>query len=315
MQIESNLFGKNCQSKWLVLETPSPEEDIVAAGRLILDFARKISIVDILCSVGDDDVVRAFRFSTLLRKLENIVLGHNFNTIILEVSSWRTDLQEQLTSLGYKDCGGRIYDEEHSLLKPTMILEFRKDLYIESPLNSKVSTTETEHSSFPTASAKNIPHPNTDNRFDLNLSQETNIDILETSCFSLDSEAEKDRPISVFGHNDADVFTADNDPSVLKINSQDDIHDIDLIDVFEDIKTFEVDNIFNVCVSNDNSNDNCDNDNNPNNNNNNNNNDNNSNTESGSMENLMFTLFSALHSEYPPCQSSQPLEPSGVENG
>ena len=281
-QIESDLFGTDCQSRWLVLETPAPEEDVVAAARFTLDFERKLSVVDILCSIGGDDEMRGFRLSAIVKKLENIVLGHSFKSIILEVSSWRSDVQEQLNSLGYRDCGGRLYDEEHSLMKPTMILEYRKELNDKSLLNLTAPTAIIEHPSLLLSSTKIIS--------DMTLSGQ----LKQKSEHQISCElAQRNFATSVEGDdNNNSLFLVSDDHlatdavntifPLLKFNLQNNESISPLFPISHDIGIIQSNNDIDAHTSNNNISDNCSN-----------------------MENLMSQLFTALHSELP----SQPTLP------
>ena len=284
-QIESDLFGSDCQCRWLVLETPAPEEDLVAAARFILDFERKLSVVDILCSTGEDNEVHDFRLSAILRKLESIVWGHSLKSIIVEVSSWRSDVQEQLHFLGYRDCGGRLYDKEHSLLKPTMILEYRKELNSKSPSNSTASTAIIEHPSLLLSSTKNVP----DMTLSDQLEQESEHEI---SCKS----HQRYFTTSVAGNekNDLDFLVSDYHIAAdaaentifptISLNVQNTENFSSLSNISHKIEIIEskLNNDINIHASDDIIND-----------------------DRNSMENLMSQLFTALHSELP----SQPTLP------
>jgi hypothetical protein len=72
----------------------------------------------------------------LLKKLESIVRSHSCLSVLIEITNWRTDAQDLVTSVGYVDSGGRLDESQRSLsfLKQTMVLEFKKEfLPIEKP--------------------------------------------------------------------------------------------------------------------------------------------------------------------------------------
>jgi hypothetical protein len=113
-----------------VLETPSPEESVVAAARLHLDSSKKAAVIEYLCSIGDSIDELNERFSMLLTKIESIVYSQNYQNVLLHISSWRDDMQRSLTAAHYADVGGCL-DESHASLsytKPNMILCFKKEL-------------------------------------------------------------------------------------------------------------------------------------------------------------------------------------------
>jgi hypothetical protein len=128
-QIQSDLFDCRCRRRWIVLENPSPDEDIVAAARFLLDTEKKSAVVDLICSIGDDIDTRNWRYCALLKKLESIVRSHSCLSVLIEITNWRTDSQDLVTSVGYVDSGGRLDESQRSLsfLKQTMVLEFKKE--------------------------------------------------------------------------------------------------------------------------------------------------------------------------------------------
>lgn len=136
-----NLEDCNCSLRWVVLETESATEDIVAAGRFLLNDAENTAVVDVLCSVGEDENIRNRRYSALLQKVESSVWSLSCTSITLEVSSWRTDVQDILIGAGYSDIGGHLDCSKlaDSYLKPTLILRYAKDFKLQKK-NENVST-------------------------------------------------------------------------------------------------------------------------------------------------------------------------------
>jgi hypothetical protein len=138
----------------VVLETQPPEENIVAVAKFIFDKERQAAIVDLICAIGADAGEIKTSFTIMLRKLENVVYSHNLNSIIIEAASWRTDVQELLVDAGYIDNGGHSYpsNQEHFLLKPTMILEYSKELrreklIVSSSAKNDISTAQSKSNS------------------------------------------------------------------------------------------------------------------------------------------------------------------------
>jgi hypothetical protein len=128
-EVETDLLS-NGKSRWVVLETQPPEELVIAAARFVLDSERRVGVVDVLCATAEGDIVlQRSRLTMLIRKLESVVWSHHYGALIIEVSSWRTDVQDMLSEMGYEDRGGRCWPEEsvHLLTKHTMILGFRKN--------------------------------------------------------------------------------------------------------------------------------------------------------------------------------------------
>ena len=140
-QIQSDLFDCRCKRRWIVLENPSPDQDVVAAARFLLDIEKKSAVVDLICSIGDDVDTRNWRFCALLKKLESIVRSHSCISVLIEITNWRTDLQELVSSVGYVDSGGRLDESQRSLsfLKQSMLLEYKKEfLPIEKEIEKEI---------------------------------------------------------------------------------------------------------------------------------------------------------------------------------
>lgn len=95
----------NCCSpstRWIVLETPRPEELVVAAARLIISRRENYPcvIVDIF-GTADSDAIR----NILILRLEAICRSQGWNHITFEVPSWSVTFQNWLSSRGYQDLG------------------------------------------------------------------------------------------------------------------------------------------------------------------------------------------------------------------
>ena len=135
-EVEHDLLS-NEKARWVVLETQPPEELVIAAARFLLDTERRVGLVDVLCATSSDldctkvdiTAMERSRLTILIRKLEGVVWSHHFTALIIDVPSWRTDVQDFLTELGYEDRGGHCWPEDssHQLTKHTMILGFRKN--------------------------------------------------------------------------------------------------------------------------------------------------------------------------------------------
>ena len=135
-EVEHDLLS-NGKARWVVLETQPPEELVIAAARFLLDTERRVGLVDVLCATSSDldctkvdiTAMERSRLTILIRKLEGVVWSHHFTALIIDVPSWRTDVQDFLTELGYEDRGGHCWPEDSSqqLTKHTMILGFRKN--------------------------------------------------------------------------------------------------------------------------------------------------------------------------------------------
>jgi hypothetical protein len=120
----------NMKRRWIVLETPVPEETVVAAVRLRLseDGGQRKGVVDVLCAVGGgEQEQQGTVYNQMLARVENIARGLGISTLVIELAQWKEAAYEWLSSCGYVDRAGRACLDEN-LLKPTMILEMHKDL-------------------------------------------------------------------------------------------------------------------------------------------------------------------------------------------
>lgn len=113
--------------KWLVLETPHPEELVVAAARLKYDKSRSGS-VDIFCATGSTEEIRVSVMKRLLSVVESVSYNIGLRCLVLEAAQWRTDLDTLFTSCGYVENSGHMWpeDKQHMLTRPTMVLQYHK---------------------------------------------------------------------------------------------------------------------------------------------------------------------------------------------
>jgi hypothetical protein len=139
-QIEQDL--SNMATKWLVLETPVPEEIIVAAARLKYDASRNGHVDVFYVSNADDNTMKSNLVKRLLSVVETVCFNIGLNSLILEAPQWRVDLDTMFTECGYVEASGHMWPEElsHQLLKPTMILEYHKNFPKSSASDSKSGT-------------------------------------------------------------------------------------------------------------------------------------------------------------------------------
>lgn len=121
LQVQEDLSSSNV--RWIVLESPYPEEVVMAALRLRMidnDGVRE-SIIDIFASVDHMDVRNC-----LLAKCERICESQGSSKLVIYIPQWSYDLQDWLSGSGYFDLGGHEWPTEMSaqITKPTMILHF-----------------------------------------------------------------------------------------------------------------------------------------------------------------------------------------------
>lgn len=119
----------DCMSvKWLLLETPVPEEQLVAALRLRRG-SDQAGCIDILCAAGDA-AVQDRMLRRLLLIAETVSFNLGLKKTIVQVPEWREDLEQLLKSLSYRQLSGCAWPQEkqHQLSKPTMLLDYHKTL-------------------------------------------------------------------------------------------------------------------------------------------------------------------------------------------
>lgn len=125
--------------RWILLESPRPEELVMAAMRIIIsrDTVSK-AVVDIIACV-DSIPIR----NLLLNRAEAVCQSLGCEKLIIEVPSWSEPVQDWLACCGYADLGtsfgtgniivltietgGHMWPEElgHMITKPTLVMEFQ----------------------------------------------------------------------------------------------------------------------------------------------------------------------------------------------
>jgi len=129
--------------RWLVLETPVPEEQLVAALRL-RQGPDKTGCIDALCAAGDV-TVRQHVLRRLLLIAETVSFNLGLRKTIVQVPEWREDLEQLLKLLGYHQLSGSAWPQEklHQLSKPTMLLDYHKALSSAPDYSTPASTPST----------------------------------------------------------------------------------------------------------------------------------------------------------------------------
>lgn len=137
--ITANEIETDCSSftvRWIVFESPYPEEDILACARLTLlnSSTERKGVVNYFCVPTSSDH-KDMLHQLVISKVEIVCRSQGYTQLVYELPQWREDLHESLSRFGYTDNGGRCWPEEqsHMITKPTMILEFEKDLRIPAP--------------------------------------------------------------------------------------------------------------------------------------------------------------------------------------
>ena len=147
--------------KWLVLETPSPDEDVVACARMKLNQDNnkdKSCLVDVLCSISvknDEDEKKQY-YNDLKSRLEIIGRSHGMNNIYIHIPQWRSNEMSWLHESGYQDYGGESWSEatsEEQVWCHTMIFKYRKVLNVTPKVQPKAKTSSTSTSTTTTTAA------------------------------------------------------------------------------------------------------------------------------------------------------------------
>lgn len=248
-EIISDCSQASC--RWIVLETPRPEELVVAAVRLLMIPKENKAIIDLICSiplpnniseVTKSDSSEPFSglcrsiSSQLLAKTENIARGHGMDWLIIEVSQYREDIMDWVSECGYEDKGGHMWPSNKpcgsGLSKPCMLLEFQKDLRIRS-IND-----ENSRMLFPISLSSNSTKP--ENKINNNLTNK-----ISDIPFD-DSEVEA----QIFSTGNDDEYDTDYNSSTQTFSTFDfqdfanvlDVNIIDANDVIQ-VPRFDFDNI------------------------------------------------------------------------
>jgi hypothetical protein len=114
-------------TRWVVLETPVPEEDIVAAAKFNL--SSDGAVVGFIGAFKDaqSTPIEKMLLARLLAKIESVVIGHGMPLLTVEVFQWQEKLMDWLSSCGYEEMGGYL-SNDGSLLRPAMVLTYKKSL-------------------------------------------------------------------------------------------------------------------------------------------------------------------------------------------
>ncbi|CAM9914727.1 unnamed protein product [Ascophyllum nodosum] len=130
-EVEACLHGGRCDRRWLVLETPHPEETMVAAALICAEASPGMGAVEVLAV----DPVRQGKGlgSRLLRRAEGVLLSLRCRFVRIRVAQWRGDVLAWTRKRGYKETGGGLWGEldvesAEALTRPTRYLLLTRDL-------------------------------------------------------------------------------------------------------------------------------------------------------------------------------------------
>mmetsp|Transcript_11744 Transcript_11744/g.21808 ORF Transcript_11744/g.21808 Transcript_11744/m.21808 type:complete len:387 (-) Transcript_11744:70-1230(-) len=131
--------------RWLLLETPRPEEAIIAALRMNvrhkegLSRGVQYSVVDLFGS--QEPPQQCSIINMLLNRAETVCRSLGHQKIVFEIPNWSEDRQRWLDGCGYSDLGGHAWpdDRQDEVTRYTMVLEYEKALMATSSIASPAS--------------------------------------------------------------------------------------------------------------------------------------------------------------------------------
>lgn len=129
-RVEETAIEHDCGSmstRWVVLETPVPEEKIVAAAKFNLLIEGAVVGCLCVCKEAQSTAVERVLLGKMLAKIENVVISHGKLNITVEALQWQDQFMNWLESCGYEEMGGYLSDDA-TLSRPTMVLTYKKVL-------------------------------------------------------------------------------------------------------------------------------------------------------------------------------------------
>lgn len=107
--------------QWVVLETPQPDEIIIAVASLLFDDANRRVYIQHFASIKNTIAIDFF-----VSRIESICLSHAFNKVTFCVHLLENEFQSFLSAVEYKDIGGEliVLSNGHQRMKHL----FEKDL-------------------------------------------------------------------------------------------------------------------------------------------------------------------------------------------
>ncbi|CBJ28093.1 acetyltransferase [Ectocarpus siliculosus] len=130
-EVDACLHGACAEKRWLVLETPHPEETMVAACLICAGTTPGKGSVELL-AVEPARQGRGLG-SHLLRRAEGILLNFRCRFVRMRVPQWREDVLGWVGKRGYKETGGGVWGEldgesAEGLTRPTRYFMLTHDL-------------------------------------------------------------------------------------------------------------------------------------------------------------------------------------------
>jgi N-acetylglutamate synthase-like GNAT family acetyltransferase len=123
--LEADLSGKSTLRRWILLETPAPEERVVAAA--CVSTGAELGHGRIESLAVEPSMQQQGVGSLLLRRAEGILLSLRCRWVNLQTTQWRSDVLAWACSRGYSEVGGGLLPAE-STTRSTRYLDLRHDL-------------------------------------------------------------------------------------------------------------------------------------------------------------------------------------------
>eukprot|EP00752_Nemacystus_decipiens_P012162 g10781.t1 len=130
-EVDACLHGASGKKRWLVLETPHPEEKMAAACLICTGSTPGTGSVEVLAV--EPSRQREGLGSHMLRRAEGILLNFRCRFVKMRVPQWREDVLGWATRQGYRETGGGLWGEldgenAEDLTRPTRYFVLTRDL-------------------------------------------------------------------------------------------------------------------------------------------------------------------------------------------
>jgi GNAT superfamily N-acetyltransferase len=123
--LEADLSGTSTLRRWILLETPAPEERVVAAA--CVSTGAELGHGRIEHLAVEPSMQQHGVGSLLLRRAEGILLSLRCRWVNIQTTQWRSDVLAWASSRGYSEVGGGLLPAE-STTRSTRYLDLRHDL-------------------------------------------------------------------------------------------------------------------------------------------------------------------------------------------
>lgn len=154
-------------NRWIVLEGPRPDENIIAALRIKItkregdmslggvDNITTVAVIDVLCGVSESVTLE------LLFLAEKIGYNNGASVMIVELPQCREDIGEAICQRGYENKAGRMWADDTApgvtVSRATMVFEYHK-VHLQPPV-AQIRTEYTFEDISPVAFTPSTPNP------------------------------------------------------------------------------------------------------------------------------------------------------------